>query len=1210
MPRLDRKQERIVRTLEGPLFVSAGAGSGKTFTLTQRVLWALTPGSKPREEWADPNVPEAFLDSIDQVLAITFTDKAASELKERIRAALIAEGLDAQAERVDGSWISTIHGMCARIIRAHALDLGVDPAFAVADYADDLKRRAAEHVIRRLAERAALRDAGEKVPDTDEGTPGAGAFDELVGAFQIESTAAGSHDLDSLLKIVIAIMGKVSSSTSGLETFRQVEPRPAYRRLTEAYREIAEAPSYANNAAARVAAEALDAWAASPRALADLRACFAACDKLNLRARGMGKDEKDAVVEVRAARGAFFADAYLAARKDALDELIPLAREVEREYTALKRERAVLDNDDLLTLAYDALKNNPAVREEFAGRFKMVMVDEFQDTAQQQVELVRLLCSPDGRELCTVGDAQQSIYRFRGADVSVFRTKKDEVESQGGTVADLDVNFRSHADILSFADALFEGGAANPLGRDFLHLDSCGEDVRGRARKLQSPETSRRQAVLVAGGASEERARARAAAIAARFCRLRDEEGFTPGDMVIIMSALSKADIYAEAVRAAGMPCVVSGGTSVFRRAPEVSAIGALLNFLANPDDGEGAITPLLTSPMFGLGATELLALATRVDAEAGITDTRSVTADVLLTGEILPAFGELPLLSGAREVLARALARVGRDRISAIARDAVSESGWLWRLERGGAQEHAVAANVLRALAIVEEVEGGRALGARLVARAFADHVEHVKESPAMLTGDDGDAVRIMTIHASKGLEFPVVAVTECDGIRAGRDRFQMLDAGGATWWTARPNRFEPASDKELLGDVPALDEDVLAANVLPDTATEAFAYMRRRNSDLDYEEAARKLYVALTRAREVAILVLGAGSASELMVGHATSLVGEVLARILPADPELGGVPDLGCDRLAFEDAHAGDYQLVLLDDLDFPYYPSKGKKGPQVHFACEDYPLAAPSAEGTDAADATAPRDFALVRPAAVEAAITPAARPARASYSYTSLAAELHAEAEDRAVTAAQTDESEEISAPAAAGEEQSCSASASSASAADGDPTALGSAFHALAQWLVETGEDAVPAPRADAQCRYWGVTARQRERLDAALRRWERSVVRAEVRTWACLRAEVPFFSQGMEELAERFGSYAEGAIDLLATDPARPGEALVIDYKTGGSPAETPEALQEKHRLQADVYADVLHKAGYSRVTLKFVRVEIDDPEHPGEPQVVTYER
>ena len=82
------------------------------------MLYALKPGSKPRDQWADPDLPEAFLDSIDQVLAITFTDKAATELKERIRSALREEGLDAEAEKVDNAWISTIHGMCSRIIRA------------------------------------------------------------------------------------------------------------------------------------------------------------------------------------------------------------------------------------------------------------------------------------------------------------------------------------------------------------------------------------------------------------------------------------------------------------------------------------------------------------------------------------------------------------------------------------------------------------------------------------------------------------------------------------------------------------------------------------------------------------------------------------------------------------------------------------------------------------------------------------------------------------------------------------------------------------------------------------------------------------------------------------------------------------------------------------------------------------------------------------
>ena len=317
----------------------------------------------------------------------------------------------------------------------------------------------------------------------------------------------------------------------------------------------------------------------------------------------MGKDEKDAVADVRAERVLFFADAYLAARREALDELVPLAAEVEREYTALKRERGMLDNDDLLSLAYDALKNDAAVRAEFAGRFKMVMVDEFQDTAQQQVELVRLLCSPDGRELCTVGDAQQSIYRFRGADVSVFRGKKEEVAAQGGTVCDLDVNFRSHADILSYADALFEGGAANPLGRDFLHLDSCGEDRRAGARALKSPETSRRQAFLVAGGTSEERARAKAAAIAARFVRPPRRGGLRPrrdghhhGDALqggyLCRCCARRRHALRGLGRHVGIP----------PRRPRWGVVGALLDFLANPDDGERGITPLVTSPLFGFG--------------------------------------------------------------------------------------------------------------------------------------------------------------------------------------------------------------------------------------------------------------------------------------------------------------------------------------------------------------------------------------------------------------------------------------------------------------------------------------------------------------------------------------------------------------------------------------------------------------------------------
>lgn len=1191
--KLDAKQERIVKTLEGPLFVSAGAGSGKTFTLTQRIMYALRPGSKPQGQWADPQVPEPFLDSIDQVLAITFTEKAAEELKERIRAALIDEGMDAEAAKVDNAWISTIHGMCSRIIRAHALDLGLDPAFGVAEYAEDLKRAAVEHVLRR----AIAEDA-----------TGAGAYDDLLAAFALENES-GSYSARSLMAILFKVLSAASASVGGLGAFCQVRPAPSHVALMEAYREIALAPSYANAEAAQRALDALDAYVGSARDMEALRTCFASCDALSLRGRGMGKDEKAAVDEVRRERTLFFAESYLGMKGDALSQLMDLAADVQAEYEALKAEKSLLDNDDLLTRAYDALRDNPLVRAEFAGKFKMVMVDEFQDTAQQQVELVRLLCGADGRELCTVGDAQQSIYRFRGADVSVFRRKKKEVERSGqGVSCSLDVNFRSHADILAYADKIFEGGEGNPLGRDFLHLDSCGEATRKGARALVDPTTARRQAVLVAGGSSQERAQHKARAIAERFARLRAREGFAPGDMVILMKRLTDADVYARAVRAAGMPCVVAGGTSVFRQAPEVGAITALLAFLANPDDGQKGLMPLLTSPMFCLGATELLALATHIDPQAGIVDSRTLTGQVFLSGEIMEEFGELPLLTRAREVLGRAVRRVGNDRVADIVRDVVNESGWLFRLERSGqAQDRAVAANVLKALDIVERESAGHAFAPRLVARAYESHIAHIKESPAALNGADEDAVRIMTVHASKGLEFPVVAVAECDGISNDGDALQTVEREGRTYWSALPNRFDLADDADML-TVPELDEDNVTHEV-PERAAEAFAYMKRENRLLDYEEAARLLYVAITRAREVAILAFGVRFATELVPEHPTSLVGEVLSRILPVDQGNDGLPDLGAGRLDFSDSKEGDFQLIALSELNYP-----AKKGVHRTYSIEEFGPdagvdangAAPEGSGLSAGgEGAGSRHVAIVTPAAVDYRLVPAERSSRASYSYSSISRELHAEAEDRDV-AVGTPQGEGSDAADSGSHERSSSQAAHAGDATDA--TNLGSVVHDACQWMIETGSDEVPVERVDALCRYWGCTSEQRVRIDAAIDRWRGSKVRAEALRWPCVRAEVPFYSRGMEELGDRFGAYAEGAIDLLCTDPSDSGHALVIDYKTGGHADETPEQLREKHALQARVYADVLHKQGYGHVTLKFVRVEQPDPTDPTQPQVVTY--
>ena len=131
------QQLQIVKTLDRPLFVSAGAGSGKTFTLTRRIVYALSPESGP------------FVEHLDQVLAITFTKDAAAEIRDRVRRALIEEGMDEEALTVDDAWISTIHGMCSRILRAHALELGIDPEFTVLTDTDELMDQAVEHVLGR-----------------------------------------------------------------------------------------------------------------------------------------------------------------------------------------------------------------------------------------------------------------------------------------------------------------------------------------------------------------------------------------------------------------------------------------------------------------------------------------------------------------------------------------------------------------------------------------------------------------------------------------------------------------------------------------------------------------------------------------------------------------------------------------------------------------------------------------------------------------------------------------------------------------------------------------------------------------------------------------------------------------------------------------------------------------------------------------------------
>ncbi|MEF2857804.1 MAG: UvrD-helicase domain-containing protein [Collinsella sp.] len=1198
------QQLQIVKTLDRPLFVSAGAGSGKTFTLTRRIVYALSPESGP------------FVEHLDQVLAITFTKDAAAEIRDRVRRALIDEGMDEEALTVDDAWISTIHGMCSRILRAHALELGIDPEFTVLTDTDELMDQAVEHVLARAT-----------APDA---APELAASLKALYAWYPMAGEGGSFGAGATIKGLVRDLLELSSQLpGGMDDVCVARGQADTSALADAYR-AALGASKAATEKAQMALDAIDAFEASGKTMADAARLMMSCTM----PRASKAFPKEQVELLKAEAADAFINIVLACGGPALDALVGLARSVEAEYRALKAAQSALDNNDLLRMAYEALRDYPAIRAAYEGRFKMVMIDEFQDTDQMQVDLIRYLTGAGERALCTVGDAQQSIYRFRGAEVEVFRRQERKVGSSAapeatavadapaGELVKLVRNFRSHDEVLRYVARVFDGDDGG-LMQSFLDLEASD----GRKDTLVA-DASRRQALFVAGGSTQERTQAKARAIAERFRALADA-GQPQGGMVLLLGRMTNADVYAQAFRDQGLDCVIAGG-SVFAQAAEVQTVRALVCALANPADTAQGLMPLLASPMFALGAQEFLALATKLDGETGETSRRNIDMGIMSDSDV-PGLQGLPLVTRAREVLRYALRRVGRDSFAAIARDAVNASGWFVRLAQRGPEGKAIAANVLKALDAVAEEEAEFGNSPRSIALAF-DRFLSGKEAPGALNEEGDGAVRIMTVHASKGLEYPVVAVAECFGVRKSSGAAQMGRVDGGAQVVALPARFDGvklADGTFVKGDdvkkqfehafkgkgtslwlPPELMEDVCATG----SPAEAFARLRKDDLQLSLEERARLLYVAMTRARELVILAMDAGVSRGKVTAPTfdveTDLTYDVLRRILPTDSL--DMPQLDSDRLVFDNSKPGDYELISLSDFTF------GEQGFEANASLDaegrlvrgDADVADNAAHSTVPGPADPkPDSFELVYPQAVGVRMGICPFPARDSYSYSSIAAALHAEKEDRAAEArvpmdesgddAESDGSEMVDADVAAVESA-------------GNPMALGSAFHAACQWLIEMGADALPAARADALARLWRLTPEQRERFDVALNRWLKSAVRAELLAWPCVRAEVPFFSLGCEdEDIVRYGAYAEGAIDALATDPVDPSCALVIDYKTGGTPDETPEQLLEKHALQARVYADVLHKAGFGAVTVKFVRVEQANPTifvEPAEPQVVTY--
>ena len=1182
-------QKKCVDTLVGPVAVSAGAGSGKTFTLTRRIVHSLECG---------------FVSGIDEVLAITFTSKAAGEIKSRVKGALKACGRADQALLVDSAWISTIHGACARMLRAHALDLGIAPDFTVADEA------AASDMLD-----AAL----EEVLGSENDIISPGDYDALFteyAARQVGSVSAASVE-GMVRDIVIAAQSSPEGMASIVPAPSAASPCKLLARMASLAGDItavceAQKPGKTRDAFLDGTARALEGLEAaqqqgeepSPEQVLELFNAFP------VPSRAFGTSEyKELAAEAAQGYLSLMMEARLALAEPRMREVIDLSGRVFDAYRRRKHEAGMLDNDDLLTMASRMFSEHPEIAAEYADRFKLIMVDEFQDTDQLQVNMVKRMAGKNFERLCTVGDAQQSIYRFRGADVSVYDRHLASVAStnEAGLI-ELADNFRSHVDVLAFVDCVFSQPSV--FGRSFMSLSASRDSGRIDCPYRGSDPRIEVQLTTYPRGVASDTARAAVAQrIAQRFAKLVDE-GHSAGDMVVLLGSMRCADVYADAIREQGLSCVVSGG-SIFGRAPEVRLAVRLAEVIANPKDTE-ALFEVLSSEIFALTADDFIDLSTGLDELRGIPRRRSLDSGVSVCAAAENEASFTPGLRVAVRTLKKAAVRVRLEPLSEVMEGVLIDSGWLRRLEDEGAEGLARAANVYKACRLARDIERRKGSGPAQTAVELRAHIEIAKEAPGSLSSKSGDFVRIMTVHASKGLEFPIVAVAELrsDEVRSSRmvrttlngKTYLSLDAGAtATRLTAKQSQLiaKCTSVDPFEGDEDDEFYQQLIEHPGDHSPVEVRCAIRQHEHLGETEETRRLLYVALTRAQEAIICAI----AGKTTKGDPTGLAKSVWGSVESALCGEGNAFEPGVTLLDFGgESPARVERIDLAVESEEPY----DSEVPGAEAANQE--------EGCSLADESDPARRTIEIPEVLpHSELLAQAWPASRAdvFSYSSIAhsssGEVEASSPEEEFALPKVPPVEE---PGFSEVDEAAWTAIRASLSGDADKaTDLGTAFHRLAQQAVCTHAEsaALVCPdksHVDALARHCGLSDLQRIRLTEALALWFESDLAARVATFSRLRAEVPFFVRVGRGASAPF---MEGEIDLLA-DGEDGRTALVVDYKTGGSPGETPTQLHEKHRLQALCYAYALLMQGYESTEFAFVRVEQPDDTKEGQPQQVNY--
>lgn len=796
----------------GPLALAANAGSGKTSVLVERYVRAvIDDGIAP-----------------GRILAITFTDRAAGELRERVRRRLAAAGEREAARASAGAFISTFHGFCTRLLRTHAVLAGLTPDFTVLDssQAQTLRDSAFDHAL------AGWLEDGEAL--------------ELAGRFSV----AGLREAIGSVYDELRSRGERTPSL----------PAPVARHD----RRAAAAALAATIAAVRVELAAAPGSAKVERALERLERCaeLAGADAppspaqlddvcLGNGSRALAGPACEAYERARTAFAEACADELGVPAVELLDLLLGAFG---RRYEALKRARGALDFDDLELDAGRLLADHAQLAALWSERFELLMVDELQDTNPRQMALLEAL---EHDNLFTVGDEFQSIYGFRHADVGLFRDRRAELASLGAALV-LSTNFRSRPPLLDAVNGVF----VPRFGEPFVPL------VPGRSEEADWPAGAARVELLLVdadGWDEHEEAlgvelapallwrRAEARLLAARIEALIASGEARAEDVVLLFRAGTAIATYEAALADRGLATLATAGGGFFARA-EIVDLVAYVRALANPHD-EAALYGVLASPLCGCSSDTLVALALRSRA-LGL----AVWEVLLAEPPDAPAAAFAERFAAAR----RAAADRGLGEIVAAA---VAENGYDLHLCALHSPERRMA-NVHKLERLAREFEAREGRDLRRFATALAKgRVGSLREIEAPPAAEGTGAIALMTIHNAKGLEFPVVCLADLGHQGADSHPPALLVDG------SRVGLRLPTIERKTLDTL--AHEELNAA--------------RRAAASAEEE---RIIYVAMTRARERLILSGAARFASWPSEGRtAISWLGPALLPDLPVRAAAGG-------------------------------------------------------------------------------------------------------------------------------------------------------------------------------------------------------------------------------------------------------------------------------------------------------------------------------